>query len=112
MKNLKAIVTSFGLAGLLFGATACGGDMISDMEKLVDEMCACKDAACLEKVEKKGEELSKKYKDAKGKPPSAEEQKKLMALGMKAIECSEKIKGAGGGEGAGGEAKPEEAKPE
>ena len=104
MKKIKALLFSFGLAGLLLGAAACGSDPVKDMEGIANEMCACKDAACIKGIEEKLNKLGEKYKDTKD--ISADDQKKLMGLAMKAAECGQKIMQAEGG--AGGEEKPAE----
>ena len=98
MKKFKALICSFGLAGMLLTGAACGDDPVKDMEKIVDEMCACKDVKCLEGVQKKMEEMGKKYADTDPKDMDAETMKKLTALGMKAAECGQKIMTGGGEE--------------
>jgi hypothetical protein len=96
---LKAIVMCLSLAGLMLGGAACGGDdIVDDAQKLADEVCACKDVACLEKAEAKGEEMKKKYQ--KSDKPSDEVMKKLMEIGKKVNECENRIKGQAGGEAA------------
>ncbi len=105
---IRAIVMSLSLAGLMFGGAACGGgdDIVSDAQKLADEVCACKDQACLDKVDAKADEMKKKYK--KTDKPSEEVMKKLMEIGKKVDECEDRIKGQGGAD-AKGEVAPETA---
>ena len=102
---MKRAMMWLALSGALSFGAACGGDdMVSDAKKLVDEVCACKDTACLEKVEAKGDELKKKYGDKK---PSEEQMKELMKLAEKGDACEDKIKAAAGGGAPAGEAAPE-----
>ena len=102
---MKRAMMWLALSGILSVGAACGGDdMVSDAKKLVDEMCACKDAECLAKVEAKGDEMKKKYSDQK---PSEDQMKELMAIAGKATECEARIKGAAGGDAPAGEAAPQ-----
>jgi hypothetical protein len=66
MKKLSLLALSVGLA---FGLSACGSsdDLVGKMKSFKDKMCACKDKACAEAVDKEEdaweETLEKKYKD-------------------------------------------------
>ena len=51
MKNFKSMTIALGLTSI-FAFGACGGDAMSDAKKFADELCACKDMACVEKVSK------------------------------------------------------------
>jgi hypothetical protein len=53
------------LVGLL-AFTGCSKDVTKDIENLADRACACKDAACADKVVDELVELAEKNKDAKG----------------------------------------------
>jgi len=74
----KHMVSGIALA-FLFGLSACKDDATKAMEGFKDEMCACKDKACAEKVaEKMGkwatDNADKVKKDEKPTP----EQEKLV----------------------------------
>jgi hypothetical protein len=89
----KHVVSGIALA-FLFGLSACKDDATKAMEGFKDEMCACKDKACAEKVtEKMGkwatDNADKVKKDEKPTP----EQEKL-ATDLAA--CMTKAMGAGG----------------
>ena len=90
MKNFKNAMLALGLTGM-FGLGACGGDL-AKVEDLVNEMCACKDMACYEKVEAKAEkEFSDEKKLEKLLKDEPEAFAKLMAKGEA---CEAKLKAA------------------
>ncbi len=92
--KLTQILGAAIVCAFLSLSTACGsGGMIADAEKIADEMCACKDAACLEEVGKKASKMQEKYKDMKDKKPSEDDMKKLMAVAEKMQKCTAKIVG-------------------
>ena len=94
MRAIKFLFSSMFLAGAIAGGAACGGGEIGELEKLADEMCACKDAACAKKVEEKAEKAAEGLKKKDKADFSEDEQKKLMAIGKKMMECQAKIAGA------------------
>ena len=86
MKNLKTMTLALGLTSI-FALGACGGSDLDKVEKFVDEVCACKDAACAEKVGEKAEKSMTKEAMNKLEKEKPEEMAKLMA---KMMECSMK----------------------
>ncbi len=86
---------------LVFGLGACKSDVddaVAKMKKFADDMCACKDKACAEKVTaemvKYGEEMSKKQ-GGKAEPAMSEAQTKELAESSKKMgECMTKAMGA------------------
>lgn len=88
----------------MLGSVACGNSAVKEFEGIVGEMCACKDMKCLEGVQKKMEELGKKYKD---KEPSEADQKAMKPVMEKMQKCVGDIMKAGA---AGGGDKPADAK--
>src|SRR5689334_1787989 len=100
MKAMKILLSSLGLAGLLFSAGACGGGAAKEYEKMVNEICACKDMKCVEEAQKK---MAEKAKDMQPKDAdeAAKMAKEMQPLTEKMQKCLEEIakKGAGGGEG-------------
>ncbi|HLU68118.1 MAG TPA: hypothetical protein VKZ63_17665 [Kofleriaceae bacterium] len=99
MKTIKLFLASVFLAGAVAGTAACGGNEVAELEKLADEMCACKDMDCAKKVEEKLSKLEGKEPDKY----SEEDQKKIMAAAMKVASCQAKLQGAGGAEAPAGE---------
>ncbi len=83
-----------------FGLVACKSDVdeaVGKMKKFADDMCACKDKACAEKVTaemvKYGEEMAKKH-EGKAEPAVNDAQKKEMEEAMKKLtECTTKAMG-------------------
>ena len=105
MRTIKFLFSSMFLAGAIAGGAACGGGEIGELEKLADEMCACKDAECAKKVEEKLGKL-------KGKDPSEYsegDQKKIAAAAMKVMSCQSKLEAGGAAPAAGEGAAPEAA---
>lgn len=82
------------IRGILLGAcvvaAACGGGDKAKVQKVKDAMCACKDKACVDKVEAESRELSKSleatYKDEKDVPAD------LLALLDEIDKCETKAK--------------------
>jgi hypothetical protein len=85
----------------VFGLAACKSDVdeaVGKMKKFADDMCACKDKACAEKVSaemaKYGEEMSKKH-EGKEEPKISDAQKKEMEDSTKKLmECTTKAMGS------------------
>jgi hypothetical protein len=96
MRRIKFLFSSMFLAGAIAGGAACGGGEIGELEKLADEMCACKDAACATKVAEKMEKVGEKLKGKEKSDFSEADQKKVMAAAMKVMECQSKITGGDG----------------
>jgi hypothetical protein len=106
MKGIKVFLLSLGLGAFLVASSGCGSKVVKEFEKIKDEMCACKDKDCAEKVNKKFEDWLKKNEKAKGSKGQQEKAKKV------AEEYTKCMMTAMAGTAAGGdEAKPEE-KPE
>ena len=59
MKNVRvALITT--VVAMAFALTACGGDgVVKKYSKIVDEMCKCKDKACVDKIETKSKKMKK-----------------------------------------------------
>lgn len=91
--RISALVFAFGLV-------ACKSDVdeaVGKMKKFSEDMCACKDKACAEKVTadmvKYGEEMAKKH-EGKAEPAVSDAQKKEMEEAMKKLtECTTKAMG-------------------
>ena len=86
----------FVTASLVFGLVACGksaGDeALSKMEGFKNDICACKDKACAEKVMKDMMEWGEKFeKDNKDKKPSKEQEEKAEKISKEMQECMEKV---------------------
>jgi hypothetical protein len=91
MNPVKLMLASLGLASLLL-VGACKDDPIKMMEKMVDEICACDTAECVQEVQEKY------AKKAPSEQPelSAEQMKKVEELGGKMVDCAMKASGMGG----------------
>jgi len=96
MNTLKVFACSLGLAGLIF-ASGCGSDPIKEMEKIKDEVCKCKDAACVEKAMEKAKNI-KEPKDLK-----EEDLKKVFEIAMEMEKCAKEAAGGGADEAEGEE---------
>jgi len=96
LKRFAVVLAGLGLL------SACGGgnDPIKLMGDMADKVCACKDMACVEQVQKdfaaKGEEMKKNLKPEDITPEMGQ---KMMELTGKIAECTTKLT-AGGGEPA------------
>jgi hypothetical protein len=103
MKAMKIFLSSLGLAGLLAG---CGSSAVKEYEKMVKEICDCKDMKCVEDVQKKMAEKAKEMtpKDADEAQKMAKETQPLTEKMQKCMEDLAK-KGGGGGAAGGGEEK-------
>ena len=95
------IVMTLMTVALALGPTACkkkGGDAIAKMTEFKDQMCACKDKACADKV---NEEYAKWAADAAkasgggAQNMSADEAKKFSDVGLAYSECMTKLATAG-----------------
>ena len=65
---MKNILRSGAVLALVLGLTGCGGkagEAIGEMKKLKDEMCACKDKACADRVTEDFAALGEKHKNTK-----------------------------------------------
>jgi hypothetical protein len=105
MKTVKLMVASVGIASLLL-VGGCKDDPVKMMEKMVEEICACETAECMEQVQEK---YAKKAGEGKQQELSADQMKKVEELGGKMMDCIMKAAGmpdmgaaAGGGEPAAG----------
>ena len=88
MKTIK-----LGFAGVLltFAIGACGGDDFpSKYNKLVDEMCNCKDAACAQKVEEKRDSLEGEFKKL-SKDKRKGLRKEMKGIDRKYRDCRRKV---------------------
>ena len=90
------------------------GQLIDQMNKFTDEMCACADAACAQKVSDEmvawSQDLSKKYENNAPPPMTEDETKQAQDIGMRMGNCMQKAmgmassssgSGSGGGSGSG-----------
>jgi hypothetical protein len=93
MKLAHAIVITLGLVA----CKKSGVDGALDkMEGFKNKVCACKDQACIEGVQKEMGEWMEKNADLKDKKPTAAQEKRGEAIFKDLEACSEKImKGAG-----------------
>jgi predicted nuclease with TOPRIM domain len=82
MRNLVLV----GVLVLLVSCKSKADQAISDLSGLKDKMCACKDKACAEDVQKEFKEMGKKYKDDKS-DPSEEDKKKFESLFKEDQDC-------------------------
>tara|TARA_R110002096_G_scaffold433887_2_gene653758 strand:- start:66739 stop:67029 length:291 start_codon:yes stop_codon:yes gene_type:complete len=82
MKSLKTMTLALGLSSI-FALGACGGSELDKVEKFVDEICACKDAECTDKVGEKAKKSMDKETMEKLKKDKPEEMAKLMEKMMK-----------------------------
>jgi Sec-independent protein translocase protein TatA len=93
---MKNILRSGAVLAMVLGLSACGGkagEAIGAMKKAADDMCACKDKACADKVNAALEKTMEKYKDVKGTEADG---KKLEPIMKKMMDCSMKAMGMGG----------------
>ena len=95
MKKLTFAVS----AALSLALAACGGkpgeEFVGKLSKLKDEMCACKDKACAEKVSKEMSDWAEKASKTKA---SKEQEEEAMKIALEMASCQAKAMGA---EGAG-----------
>jgi Tfp pilus assembly protein PilP len=105
----KTLLTSL-LLGL--GLVACGGgsDLENKMKKSRDDMCACTDKTCVDKVQEDYKAWTKEAR--KGDKPDKGTLEKLEALDQEYKACRRKIRdGADGGGAKEGAEKPAADKP-
>ena len=89
-KKLTQLLSAAVVCAFFSLSAACGGgNPVKDMEGIADEVCECKDQACVEKVMEKAKKLGEKYKDAK--EPSAGDMEKIKAATTKMMGCATKI---------------------
>jgi hypothetical protein len=101
MKSLKTIAFTVGLSGM-FLLGACGDGTLDKLKSAKDELCACKDKECLEKVEKKLQE-SITEKDLEKIMKDESLAKEFAKIGEEGNKCRQKILNAGGDEEKKGE---------
>jgi hypothetical protein len=92
----KIMIGAFVALG--FGMTACGGGIASKFNSLADQVCACKDQACLDEVEKKAEGMVKDMMASMKSEPSESDIKAIEAAMERGEKCASKIKGGGDSE--------------
>lgn len=88
------------LAAVFAVSAGCSGDTIDGLmgeyEGLKKEMCACKDAACADKVDEKRRTWEKGAKEKMGKKePSKSQMEKIEKMEDELRECRRKAKGEG-----------------
>ena len=91
--------TKFGMIAValgMVGLTACGGGDKGKMKKMKEAMCACKDAACVDKVQKDYADFMKSMEDKyKGDKKPDED---MMKIGEEMAKCmTDAMTGGGGG---------------
>ena len=93
---MKNILRSGAVLAMVLGLSACGGkadDALKELSALKNEMCACKDKACAEKVTEKMMKMGEKHKDTK----ATESQMKAAAgITEELTKCMSKAMGMGG----------------
>jgi hypothetical protein len=72
----------------LFCAVGCGGP-IADIESMTKEICACEDLECATKAK---ESYAGKYDKEDMEALSDDDKGKLLAQGLKQMECMKKLK--------------------
>jgi hypothetical protein len=110
MKGIKVFLLSLGLGAFLVASSGCGSKVVKEFEKIKDEMCACKDKDCAEKVNKKFEDWLKKNEKAKGSKGQQEKAKKVAEDYTKCMMTA--MAGKAGGDAAKPDEQPEEKKEE
>ncbi len=96
MKTMKAFAGVVSVALMLVGGAGCKkNDAASQYAKLVDKLCACKDAKCLADVQKEASDWMDKA--GKGAKPSDDDMKKIKASMEKASGCASKMAAAAAG---------------
>ena len=86
---MRAVLSSLLLSAVMMGVGCGGGDSaaIKEHAKIVEEMCACKDADCAKKVDSK--ESSWRMKNYKGL--SKQDKGKMKNARQKLVECRDKL---------------------
>lgn len=84
---MKTTTISVSVLSLVF-AFACGKGGSSEIDKLKDEVCACKDKACGVAANKKLDDALDKLQETSGKEPDIA----MMGTIMDAGECLAKLK--------------------
>jgi len=99
---IKSIALTFTMVlGVCLGLGACGkskaDELMSEATSIKNELCACKDAACVEKVKEKGDKFEDKlqstWKSEKDAPKDFVEKYEKLEDEMRA--CRDKIEGGG-----------------
>jgi hypothetical protein len=79
---MKKLVMVSALVFGVFGASACGSkadNALNDLEGFKNKMCECKDAACVDSVEKDMEAWEKKMRDSDMKKSDLSDDQKARA---------------------------------
>ena len=95
---MKNILRSGAVLAMVLGLSACGGkadEAIGELKKIKDEMCACKDKACAEKVTEKMMKMGEKHKDTKA---TESQMKAASGITEELTKCMSKAMGMGGTE--------------
>lgn len=87
-RNLRTLAAVFAAGTFTVNLGACGVKEASAMEKFADQMCACKDVACAEKL---FPEIEKMSKENEGKEVVAAAADKYNAAMDRAQKCYEKV---------------------
>lgn len=69
-----------------------GKEVVAQVEELVDRACACKDAACIDAVQKQMQEMAKALSE-RGADITANQGRRLSELGQKFASCATEIAG-------------------
>jgi len=90
MKSCRVLMLSFGLVAVATLGLGCkGGEMLKAQEGFANKVCACKDIACVRKVQKEQEAWVKKHGEAA--VGNEEMAKKMNAVNKKMTDCIKKI---------------------
>ena len=101
-KFLFVMVAALSLAAMGCKKKSAGGEAMAKMEGFADDMCKCKDAACVTKVSEAMQKWSTEQKPDKDYKPTEEDTKKGTEVMKKMQECTAKAAGGGGAMGGGG----------
>jgi len=95
MNTLKAVVCALGLSVVVAAGSACGSDPLKKLEEFTDQMCACKDQACVDKVNKDMTEWMKANAD-KAKDPNEGDREKASKIMERMMNCAKEAAGGSG----------------
>ncbi len=87
MNTLKAVVCALSLGAFAVAGSACGGDPLKKLEEFTEQICECKDQACVDKVNKDMTEWMKANAD-KAKEPSDSDKKKAGEIMERMMKCA------------------------
>jgi hypothetical protein len=83
------------VAGLVFASSAgCKNDFDKAMDQadaITSRMCACKDAACVDKMRDERSALKKRFKDELKDKPSEDQMKRAKTIDERWRSCADKI---------------------